>query len=221
MKSKIKICPSLLAADLSRLGQEIHALEKGGADILHFDVMDGHFVPNITFGLPVIEKARPHSQLPFDAHLMIADADRYIDDFAKAGCNMLSVHVEACPHLNRTLSRIRELGLKAGVAINPGTSLHALEAILDDVDYILIMSVNPGFGGQSFIHNSFDRLRELKKRLGDRPVAIQIDGGIKSHNINMAVANGAEWIVVGTGLLAAPDYGVAIKELRASAGAAP
>lgn len=219
-KSKISICPSLLAADLSRLAEEIHLLERAGADILHFDVMDGHFVPNITFGLPVIEKARTHTKLPFDAHLMIENADRFIDDFAKVGCNMLSVHIEACPHINRTLGLIRELKMKAGVAINPGTALSALDGILDEVDYILIMSVNPGFGGQSFIHNSFDRVRELKKKLGARNVMIQIDGGIKTHNIGSAAAAGADWMVVGTGLLASKDYAETIRELRTAAGAA-
>lgn len=213
----VQIAPSLLAADLSRLGEEIKALEAAGADVLHFDVMDGHFVPNITFGLPVIQSVRKLSKLPFDAHLMISNADAFIDDFKKAGCDWLSVHVEACPHLNRTLNRIRELGMKAGVAINPGTSLKALDACLDDVDYVLVMSVNPGFGGQSFIGNAFDRVKILKEMLKGRKVKIQIDGGIKDHNIGDAAKAGAEIMVVGTGLLAAKDYAAQIKLLRSKA----
>lgn len=210
----VQIAPSLLAADLSRLGEEIKALEAAGADVLHFDVMDGHFVPNITFGLPVIQSVRKLSKLPFDAHLMISNADAFLEDFKKAGCDWLSVHVEACPHLNRTLSQIRKLGMKAGVAINPGTSLQALDACLDDIDYVLVMSVNPGFGGQSFIENAFDRVKILKTMLKGRNVKIQIDGGIKEHNIGDAAKAGAEIMVVGTGLLAAKDYAAQIKLLR-------
>lgn len=210
----VLIAPSLLASDLSRLGEEIAAIDKAGADVIHFDVMDGHFVPNITFGIPVIESVRKVSKLPFDAHLMISNADAYLDAFRKAGCDWLSVHVEACPHLNRTLQRIRELGMKAGVAINPGTSLSALDACLDDVDYVLIMSVNPGFGGQSFIGQSFDRVRELKKRLGSRPVKIQIDGGIKESNIGEAARAGVDIMVVGTGFFASKDYAVQMKKLK-------
>jgi ribulose-phosphate 3-epimerase len=210
----IQIAPSLLACDLSKLGEEISAIDKAGADVIHLDVMDGHFVPNITFGIPVIESVRRYSKLPFDAHLMISNADRFLDAFKRAGCDWLSVHVEACPHLNRTLQRIRELGMRAGVAINPGTSLHALDACLDDVDYILVMSVNPGFGGQSFIGNSFDRVRELKKMLGSRKVQIQIDGGIKEANIHDAAQAGAECFVVGTGFFAATDYADQMKKLK-------
>jgi ribulose-phosphate 3-epimerase len=214
--TKIQIAPSLLASDLARLGEEVRALEKAGADLLHFDVMDGHFVPNITFGLPVIESVRKCTELPFDAHLMIENADRYLEDFQRAGCNWLSVHVEACPHLNRTLNRIRELGMKAGVAINPGTSLSSLDAVLEDADYILVMSVNPGFGGQKFVPSSLDRIRELKKKLEQRKfkTKIEIDGGIKDHNIGSVVGAGAEIIVVGTGLFASKDYASAIELLR-------
>lgn len=210
----VQIAPSLLAADLSRLGEEIKALESAGADVLHFDVMDGHFVPNITFGIPVIESVRKLTKLPFDAHLMISNADSFIEAFKNAGCDWISVHVEACPHLNRTLSQIRKLGMKAGVAINPGTSLQALDACLDDIDYVLIMSVNPGFGGQSFIGNAFDRVKILKEMLKGRKVKIQIDGGIKEHNIGDAAKAGAEIMVVGTGLLSAKDYAAQIKLLR-------
>lgn len=214
----VQIAPSLLACDLSRLGEEIVAVERAGADVLHFDVMDGHFVPNITFGLPVIESVRKLSKLPFDAHLMIANADQYLEAFQRVGCDWLSVHVEACPHLHRTLARIRELGMKAGVAINPGTSLAALEGCLDHADYILIMSVNPGFGGQSFISNAFERVKHLSQMLKGRPVKIQIDGGIKETNIGDAAKAGAEIMVVGTGVFSAKDYSAQIKQLRARAG---
>lgn len=204
----------MLASDLSRLNDEIKALEKGGADVLHFDVMDGHFVPNITFGFPVIESARKATKLPFDAHLMIADADKFLDEFKRVGCDWLSVHVEACPHIHRTLQRIKELGMKPGVAINPGTSLAMLDGVLDFAEYILIMSVNPGFGGQKFIPNAFDRVRELKNKIGNRKVQIQIDGGIKKENIGEAVKAGVDILVIGTGLFASKDYSAAIPSLR-------
>ncbi len=216
---KIEIAPSLLACDLSKLGEEIRAVEKAGVDVLHFDVMDGHFVPNITFGFPVIQSVRKITKLPFDAHLMIEDADRYLEEFQKAGCNWLSVHVEACPHIQRTLTRIRELGMKAGVALNPGTSIATLDSVLDFSDYILVMSVNPGFGGQKFISTSFEKVREVKVRIGKRPVRIQIDGGIKDLNIAEAAASGAEIMVVGTGLFGASDYTSQVKLLREKAGA--
>lgn len=211
---KVQIAPSLLAADLSRLGEEVKALDKAGADVLHFDVMDGHFVPNITFGLPVIKSVRKLTKLPFDAHLMISNADAFLDAFKDAGCDWLSVHVEACPHLNRTLSRIRELGMKAGVALNPGTPVSSIDAVLNEVDYILIMSVNPGFGGQSFIHSALEKVRTLKQKLGNKGPAIQIDGGIKAANAKSVITAGAEILVVGTGLLASKDYATAIQELR-------
>ena len=212
--SKILIAPSLLAADLTRLGEEVRAIEAAGADVLHFDVMDGHFVPNLTFGFPVIEALKRITKLPIDAHLMISNADAYVERFAQAGCDWLSVHVEACPHLHRTLSRIRELGMKAGVAINPGTPLSSLDAILNDVDFILVMSVNPGFGGQKFIQNSWERIRELKKKAPH--VQIEIDGGIKESNCADAIAAGAEVLVVGTGLFSTSDYAVTVKKLRGS-----
>ena len=208
------IAPSLLAADLSRLGEEIKALEAAGADVLHFAVMDGHFVPNITFGLPVMEKVRGLTELPFDAHLMITNPDQYLEPFAQAGCNWLSVHIETCPHIHRTIHRIQELGMKAGVVINPGTSLHSLDAIIEEVDYVLVMSVNPGFGGQKFIPQSLERIEELKKMINVGNARIQIDGGIKTENIGLASKAGAEIMVVGTGLLGADNYQKRIEELR-------
>jgi ribulose-phosphate 3-epimerase len=210
----IQIAPSLLAADLSRLGEEVKALDAAGADVFHFDIMDGQFVPNISFGFPVIASVRKLTRLPFNAHLMIADADRYIDAFAEVGCNAISVHIEACPHINRTLSHIRQLGMQAGVAINPGTALETLSAVLDDIDHVLVMSVNPGFGGQSFIPRSLDRLQELRRKLGNRAVTIEIDGGIKADNIGSVVAAGAQRLIIGTGLLGAKDYPAAIRKLR-------
>lgn len=213
----IQIAPSILACDLTRLADEIKAVEAAGADVLHFDIMDGHFVPNLTIGFAVLESARKVTKLPFDAHLMISHADSYIDEFKRVGCDWISVHVEACPHINRTLSRIKELGMKAGVAINPGTSLSMLDAVLGTADTVLVMSVNPGFGGQRFISATYDRVRELKIRLQGSTAKIEIDGGIKRHNIGGAVAAGAEIIVVGTGLFAQKDYVTTISELRKSA----
>ncbi len=209
---KTLIAPSLLAADLTRLGEEVRAVEAAGADVLHFDVMDGHFVPNLTFGFPVIEALKKITRLPIDAHLMIQNADAFLDRFAQAGCDWLSVHVEACPHLHRTVSRIRELGMKPGVAINPGTPLSSLDAVLPHLDFVLAMSVNPGFGGQKFIEGTWDRIRELKKRAPH--LQVEIDGGIKVSNAKDAIAAGADILVVGTGLFGTPDYAQTVQALR-------
>jgi len=214
---KIQVAPSLLAADWAHLAQEIKKVEEAGADLLHLDIMDGHFVPNITFGFPVIESIRKLTKLPLDAHLMIENADRYVDEFRRAGCDWLSVHIEACPHINRTLNRIRELGMKPGIAINPGTSLALLEAALPDADHVLIMSVNPGFGGQKFIPSAVEKVRKLKSIIGNGKTRIQIDGGIKKDTVGEVAAAGAEIMVVGTGIFGLPDYRAAIHDLREAA----
>ena len=210
----VQIAPSILAADMSRLGEEIQAMEKKGAEVMHFDIMDAHFVPNITFGFPVLERLRKLTKLPFDAHLMIEKADQFIDQFNEVGCDWISVHVEACPHIHRTLQKIREHGKKAGVAINPGTALSSLDGILDEVDYILVMSVNPGFGGQKFIPNATERIGEVKKKIGKRNILIEVDGGVKKENAKLLSDAGAQILVMGTGLFAQKDYKSAISSVR-------
>ncbi len=195
-----KLAPSILAADFAKLGEQICEVEKAGAQLLHIDVMDGHFVPSISFGLPLISSIRKVSGLTFDVHLMITEPERYIDAFADAGADMITVHAEACTHLNRTLAHIRERGLKAGVALNPATPLSALEYVLDYADMILIMSVNPGFGGQPFIENSTEKIRELKNMLEKcgRDIDIQVDGGINTGNVRSIIDAGANVIVSGS-----------------------
>jgi ribulose-phosphate 3-epimerase len=196
----VEIAPSILSADFTRLGKEIQAAERGGAGLIHVDIMDGHFVPNITIGPMVVKAARRATGLPLDCHLMISNPDRYIEDFCRAGATMISVHVEADAHLHRTVTEIRQLGCRAGVAVNPATPLVEVEEILPFVDYILVMSVNPGFGGQSFIDTSLDkisRLRDMIDRAGLN-VQIEVDGGIDRHNVADVVRSGARLIVAGT-----------------------
>ncbi|MFY9227258.1 MAG: ribulose-phosphate 3-epimerase, partial [Blastocatellia bacterium] len=177
---QIKIAPSILSADFTRLGEQVREVEAAGAGILHVDVMDGHFVPNISIGIPVVESLRPITKLPIDTHLMISEADRYIERFAKAGSDMISVHMEAVPHLHRSLDLIHSLGCKAGVVLNPGTSLSTLDEILPYTDFVLLMSVNPGFGGQKFIKSTLDKISKLRKMITERDlnVHIEVDGGI-------------------------------------------
>ena len=210
-----EIAPSILSADFTKLGEEIKAIEAGGASVLHFDVMDGQFVPNITIGLPVLKSVRKVTNLTIDAHLMIEEPSRYAVKFVEAGAGMVSVHVEADVHLQRTLTAIRDAGGKAGVAINPATSLVALEEALPYADFILLMSVNPGFGGQKFIPTSLDKLRRLRRMIDERGLStqIEIDGGIDAGNINKIVEAGAEIIVAGSAVFGGGKPTEAVKEL--------
>jgi ribulose-phosphate 3-epimerase len=224
MQQAVRIAPSILSADFARLGEEVRAVTAAGADLIHIDVMDGHFVPNLTIGAGVVKALRPHSPLPFDVHLMIAPADPFIPDFAAAGADIITVHPEAGPHLHRTLQLIRSLGKKAGVALNPGTPVTAVEPVLDLVDLVLVMSVNPGFGGQSFIAAALEKIRAIRRRLdaGRRAVDLEVDGGITAETARDAIAAGADVLVAGTATFSggAPAYAANIKRLR-DIGAAP
>jgi ribulose-phosphate 3-epimerase len=210
-----EIAPSILSADFTRLGEEIRAVRSGGANVLHVDVMDGHFVPNITIGLPVVKSIRKMTDMTIDTHLMISDPGQYAAKFAEAGADMVSVHVEADHHLHRTLCSIRDAGAKAGVAINPATPLVELEEAIAHADFILLMSVNPGFGGQSFIKTSLDKLLRLRRMIDDRglDVRIEIDGGIDADNINKIVESGAEIIVAGSAVFGGGEPERAVKNL--------
>ena len=212
----IEIAPSILSADFSRLGEQIAAVERGGASILHFDVMDGHFVPNITIGLPVLKSIAPVTHLPIDVHLMISEPGLYATQFVEAGAKMVSVHVEADPHLHRTLMSIKSAGAKAGVVLNPATPVAAVEEALLFADYVLVMSVNPGFGGQKFIPESLEKIRRLRNTIRERQLAvrIEIDGGIDRSNVEAVVEAGAEIIVAGSAIFGTADAENAVKELR-------
>ena len=212
----IEIAPSILSADFSRLCEQIKTVERAGASLLHVDVMDGRFVPNITVGLPVVKAISRATQLPIDAHLMIVEPARYIESFVEAGAQMVSIHIEADPHAHRTLTAIRAAGARAGIAINPATSLSALEEAIKFVDFVLVMSVNPGFGGQEFISSSLDKVRRLRKMLDERgsKARIEIDGGIDQDNVAEVAGAGAEIIVSGSAIFGAPDPAVALRELR-------
>jgi ribulose-phosphate 3-epimerase len=218
----VLIAPSILSADFVALGDAIAAVERGGADLIHVDVMDGHFVPNITIGPPVVRSIRRVANVPLDVHLMITNPDRYIDAFADAGAAMISVHVEVLPHLNRTVHAIKALGAKAGVVLNPSTPVVALQEIAPDVDYVLVMSVNPGFGGQTFIPRSESKVREVRTLLdrAGNSAAVEIDGGINHDNVGKVVAAGARIIVAGSALFHASDPERATRELKAAALAA-
>ena len=214
----VEIAPSILSADFTRLGEQIAAAERGGATIIHFDVMDGHFVPNITIGLPVLRSLARATRLPIDAHLMISEPGVYAEQFVEAGAQMVSVHIEADPHIHRTLASIKKRGAKAGIVINPATSLGALEEALQYADYVLVMSVNPGFGGQKFIPASLEKVRRLRRMI-DEPglsVRIEIDGGIDPDNIADAAAAGAEIFVAGTSVFGQPDPAAAVRGLLAA-----
>jgi ribulose-phosphate 3-epimerase len=210
----VEIAPSILSADFARLGEEIGAVERGGASVIHVDVMDGHFVPNITVGLPVTKAVAAATRLTVDAHLMIEEPGRYAEQFVEAGAQMVSVHVEIDPHIHRTLSAIKAKGARAGVAINPATPLVSLEEALPFADFILLMSVNPGFGGQKFIQTSLDKLRRLRRMIDERGLStrIEIDGGIDRSNINDVVAAGAEIIVAGSAVFNTPDPTQAVRD---------
>jgi ribulose-phosphate 3-epimerase len=204
MRQRTRIAPSILSADFARLGEEVEAITAGGADYIHIDVMDGHFVPNLTIGPVVVEALRPHSKLPFDVHLMISPVDPYIPAFAKAGADILTVHPEAGPHLHRTVQLIKSLGKKAGVSLNPATPPDMLDGVIADIDLILVMTVNPGFGGQTFIASQLDKIRTLRRRIDalGRAIDLEVDGGINEETARQAVDAGADVLVAGTATFA-------------------
>jgi ribulose-phosphate 3-epimerase len=217
---RVKIAPSILSADFGRLAEEVRAIAT--ADYVHVDVMDGHFVPNLTIGPVVVEAVKRVTALPLDVHLMIEDAERWVGAYAKAGADIIGVHAEACPHLHRTLQQIRDLGKRASVVLNPATPIEAIEWVLDDVDQVLIMSVNPGFGGQQFIPSALRKIQQLRRVLDERGLAvdIEVDGGVKVDNVAAVCAAGANVIVSGSGVFGTKDYAATIAELRARGEAA-
>ena len=218
MNQSILVAPSILSADFARLGEEIAAVEAAGADWLHVDVMDGRFVPNITIGPPVVKALRRVTKLPLDVHLMIVEPERYVDAFAEAGADTITVHVEACTHLHRTLTHIRSLGKRAGVTLNPSTNEDTLRYVLDVADQILVMSVNPGFGGQSFIREVLPKVAAIRKMIDERglPIDLEIDGGITAETAKDAIAAGARVLVAGNAVFNTKDYKSAIEAIRSS-----
>ncbi|HEX9507293.1 MAG TPA: ribulose-phosphate 3-epimerase [Myxococcales bacterium] len=219
MTRRVLIAPSILSADFGRLAEEVKAVEEAGADYIHVDVMDGRFVPNLTLGPAIVEAVKRSTRLPLDVHLMIVEPEKYLEAFVKTGAAILSVHVEACPHLHRVLQQIRQLGARPSVALNPSTPLATIEDILEDVQMVLLMSVNPGFGGQSFIPHTLDKVRRLRKMLDQRglSVDIEVDGGIRPDTGRQAIEAGASVLVAGTSVFSEPNYRAAIAALRGGA----
>lgn len=211
-----KLAPSILSADFRRLGEEIAAVTDAGADYIHVDVMDGHFVPNITIGPLVVEAARRSTHLPLDVHLMISEPDRYLEDFVRAGANLIGVHVEVLPHLHRTLQRIRELGVKASATLNPSTPLNTIEHVLEQLDMVLLMTVNPGFGGQEFIPAVIPKIRDLRRMIDERglTVDVEVDGGISAETIGAVARAGADVFVAGSAVFHTPNYGETLRLFR-------